>query len=69
MSYTVPNSLTAGRVKIDAMEPVILRYNHFEESAGWGLDLDDGASNYEIYNNLCVGVSMKLREGAFSNHL
>jgi hypothetical protein len=25
--------------------------------------LDDGASNYEIYNNLCVGVSMKLREG------
>ena len=26
--------------------------------------LDDGASNYHIYNNLCVGVSMKLREGA-----
>ncbi len=47
----------------DAMEPVIIRGNFFEEHAGWGLDLDDGASNYEIYNNLCVGVSMKLREG------
>lgn len=42
-----------------------MRYNFFEESSGWGLDLDDGASNYEIYNNLCVGVSMKLREGAY----
>jgi hypothetical protein len=46
------------------MEPVIVRHNFFEEKSGWGLNLDDGASNYEIYNNLCVGVSMKLREGA-----
>jgi len=52
-------------VKIDAMEPVIIRHNYFDEDSGWGLDLDDGASNYEIYNNLCVGVSMKLREGAY----
>jgi len=30
-----------------------------------GLDLDDGASNFEIYNNISIGgVSMKLREGA-----
>ena len=50
---------------IDAMEPVIIRNNFFKEDSGWGLDLDDGASNYEIYNNLCVGVSMKLREGAY----
>jgi hypothetical protein len=49
----------------DAIEPVIVRHNFFKEDAGWGLDLDDGASNYEIYNNLCVGVSMKLREGAY----
>jgi len=34
--------------KVDAMEPVVMRYNFFEESSGWGLDLDDGASNYEI---------------------
>ena len=65
LPYTKNNSLIAGLVKIDAMEPVVMRYNLFEETSGWGLDLDDGASNYEIYNNLCIGVSMKLREGAY----
>ncbi len=36
------------------------------EKSGWGLDLDDGATNYEIYNNISVGgISMKLREGAY----
>ncbi|MGC9522925.1 MAG: right-handed parallel beta-helix repeat-containing protein [Anaerolineae bacterium] len=67
MPYTSGRSHDAGRVKIDAMEPVVVRNNFFEETSGWGLDLDDGASNYEIYNNLCVGVSMKLREGAYRN--
>ena len=33
------------------MEPVIVWNNLFEEDADWGLDLDDGASKYEIYNN------------------
>jgi hypothetical protein len=56
---------SAGHVKIDAFEPVIVRHNVFEEDTGWGLDMDDGASNYDIYNNLCVGVSVKLREGAY----
>jgi hypothetical protein len=65
LPYTTHRSHDAGLVKIDAMEPVVLRNNFFKETAGWGLDLDDGASNYEIYNNLCVGVSMKLREGAY----
>ena len=63
--YTTDRSHFAGHVLIDAMEPVILRHNVFRENSGWGLDLDDGASNYEIYNNLCVGVSIKLREGAY----
>jgi len=64
-AYTPGRSHEAGQVKMDAMEPVVVRHNRFEESAGWGLDLDDGASNYEIYNNLCVGISVKLREGAY----
>jgi hypothetical protein len=64
LPYTTHRSHDAGLVKIDAMEAVILRNNFFQETSGWGIDLDDGASNYEIYNNLCVGVSMKLREGA-----
>lgn len=62
--YTPGRSHDAYKMLVDAMEPVILRHNFFEEKSGWGLDLDDGASNYEIYNNLCVGVSMKLREGS-----
>lgn len=55
----------AGDVLLEAMETVIIRNNFFKEKSGWGLDLDDGASNYEIYNNLCVGVSFKAREGAY----
>ncbi len=65
LPYSSGRSHDAGAVKVDAMEPVIVRYNLFEEQSGWGLDLDDGASNYEIYNNVCVGVSVKLREGAY----
>jgi len=62
--YLAERNHDAGHVLIDAMEPVVMRYNFFREETGWGLDLDDGASNYEIYSNLCVGVSVKLREGA-----
>ena len=63
--YSRGRSLEAGDVRIDAMEPVVVRNNFFEERSGWGLDMDDGASNYEIYNNISKGVSMKLREGAY----
>jgi len=31
----------------------------------WGIDLDDGSSNYHVYNNLCLGMSVKLREGYY----
>jgi len=43
----------------------IIRHNRFVEPAGssWGIDLDDGSSDYEIRDNLCVGVSVKLRDG------
>lgn len=64
--YTKERSVDAWDVLIDAMEPVIVRHNLFVEKSGWGLDLDDGASNFEIYNNISLGgVSMKLREGAY----
>ncbi len=58
--------MDAWDVLVDAMEPVTVRNNFFNEESGWGLDLDDGASNYKIYNNISVGgVSMKWREGAY----
>jgi len=64
-SYSKARSLEAGDVRIDAMEPVVVRNNLFEDHSGWGLDLDDGASNYDIYNNISKGISIKLREGAY----
>jgi len=64
--YTKERSIDAWDVLVDAMEVVIIRNNFFNEKSGWGLDLDDGASNYDIYNNISVGgVSLKLREGAY----
>jgi len=64
--YTSDRSLDVWEALVDAMEPVVIRNNFFNEKSGWGLDLDDGASNYEIYNNISIGgVSMKLREGAY----
>ena len=29
----------------------------------FGFDLDDGSTNYHIFNNLCLGVGIKCREG------
>jgi hypothetical protein len=54
----------AGNVFADAMETTFVRHNFCQENAGWGIDMDDGASNYVISHNLCLGVSVKLREGA-----
>lgn len=56
-------------VLLDALKPVVIRYNRIANyrkgvSAGnWTIDLDDGSSNYEIYNNLSLGSTLKLRDG------
>ena len=47
----------------DAMHTTIIRNNRFRCDHGWDVDLDDGSSNYEIYNNLCLNNGLKLREG------
>lgn len=60
-----PASHEAGNVKLDARKPVIIRHNRFADQSGWGIDLDDGSSNFHIYNNLCIGISIKLREGDY----
>lgn len=49
----------------DAVEPTIIRNNRFRCDHGWDIDLDDGSSNYQIYNNLCLNGGIKLREGLF----
>lgn len=55
----------AGDVKKDAKYQNVMRQNLFYDFKGWGIDLDDGSSNYDIYNNICIGVGIKNREGDF----
>lgn len=50
---------------LDAVKPTILRNNRWRCDHGWDIDLDDGSSNYEIRNNLCLSGGIKLREGFY----
>jgi hypothetical protein len=52
-----------GAWKLDAIAPVVLRHNRFRSDHGWDIDLDDGATNYRIYDNVCLAGGLKLREG------
>ncbi|MEI7947413.1 MAG: PDZ domain-containing protein [bacterium] len=47
----------------DAIKPIVLRNNRWRCDYGFDIDLDDGSSNYEIYNNLMLTRGLKLREG------
>ncbi|NQU75987.1 MAG: right-handed parallel beta-helix repeat-containing protein, partial [Planctomycetes bacterium] len=58
-----PSSHPAGDVIRYARHTTVIRYNRFRDNRGWGIDLDDGSSNYHVHGNLCVGISIKLREG------
>jgi len=48
---------------LDAVTPTVIRNNRWRCDHGWDVDLDDGSSNYEIYNNLFLKGGLKLREG------
>jgi hypothetical protein len=48
---------------LDVVKPNVLRNNRFYCAHGWDIDLDDGSSNYKIYNNVCLNGGLKLREG------
>jgi hypothetical protein len=56
---------------LDAVDTTIIRDSRWRCDHGWDVDLDDGSSNYEIYNNLMLAGGLKLREGfrrkAFNN--
>jgi hypothetical protein len=60
-------------VLLDAFNTVHIRNNRIANlrpaiSAGnWTIDLDDGCSNYHIYNNLSLGSTLKLRDGYYRN--
>jgi hypothetical protein len=62
----VMDSLVAVRPDMpawDATHTTVIRNNRFRCDYGWDIDLDDGSSNYHIYNNLCLQGGIKLREG------
>ncbi|HEX5027085.1 MAG TPA: PDZ domain-containing protein [Agriterribacter sp.] len=71
--YWAPNrkymdSLVAvhpGLILLDAQQQTIIRNNRFRCDHGWDIDLDDGSSNYHIYNNVCLNGGLKLREGFY----
>ena len=66
--YNITASLAAQHPEMilkDAEKTTILRNNRFRCDRGWDIDLDDGSSNYHIYNNLCLNGGLKLREGFY----
>ncbi|MCM2373448.1 PDZ domain-containing protein [Aporhodopirellula aestuarii] len=52
---------------LDAVETTVIRNSRWRCDHGWDIDLDDGSSNYDIYNNLMLAGGLKLREG-FRRH-
>jgi len=48
---------------LDCIKPIILRNTRWRCDHGWDIDLDDGSTNYQIYNNLCLNGGLKNREG------
>ncbi|OAS13271.1 PDZ domain-containing protein [Paenibacillus oryzisoli] len=50
---------------LDMVRPITLRNNRWRCDYGWDIDLDDGSTWYHIYNNLCLGGGIKLREGFY----
>jgi len=52
-------------VLLDAVKTVTIRNNRIRCDHGWDIDLDDGSSNYHIYNNLLLNGGLKLREGCY----
>ncbi len=53
---------------LDAVETTVIRNSRWRCDHGWDIDLDDGSSNYDIYNNLLLAKGLKLREG-FRRHV
>jgi len=52
-------------VTLDAVKTTLLHDNRFQCDHGWDIDLDDGSTNYQIYNNICLSGGLKLREGFY----
>ena len=61
--YDLPQNEIHKYAYLDCISKTVIRNSRFRCDRGWDIDLDDGSSNYEIYNNLCLNGGIKLREG------
>ncbi|MBR2024777.1 MAG: right-handed parallel beta-helix repeat-containing protein, partial [Clostridia bacterium] len=61
--YDLPQNEIYKYASLDCISKTVIRNSRFRCDRGWDIDLDDGSSNYEIYNNLCLNGGIKLREG------
>ncbi|MGV8880271.1 MAG: right-handed parallel beta-helix repeat-containing protein [Sphingobacteriaceae bacterium] len=52
-------------ITADVIKTIVIHDNRFRCDHGWDIDLDDGSSNYHIYNNVCLNGGLKLREGFY----
>jgi hypothetical protein len=48
---------------LDMLEPNIIRNSRWRCDHGWDIDLDDGSSWYQLYNNVLLNGGLKMREG------
>jgi PDZ domain len=61
----LPGGKYAKLAVLDVIEPTILSNSRWRCDHGWDIDLDDGSTNYRVYNNLCLNGGLKLREGFY----
>lgn len=66
INETVPEvAHEPGLPLLDMLEPNIIRGSRWRCDHGWDIDLDDGSSNYQVYNNLLLNGGLKMREGYY----
>ena len=54
-------STDTSATELDAMYPTNIHHNRLEAAPPlFGVDLDDGSSNYNVHDNLLIGVGLKL---------
>lgn len=58
-------ALEPSLILLDAQKTTVIRNNRFRCDHGWDIDLDDGSSNYRLYQNLCLSGGIKFREGFY----
>lgn len=60
----------SSKSRLDAWQTTLVHNNRFEAPNGdFGIDCDDGASNYKQYNNLLFGGGLKLQWNRYNTYL